>query len=434
MFRRIVGAAAGIAVVGLLGWGALVLYGTSREAPSTAPPLSGESVPSAAVKRGDVLFTVAAKGELQGGNSEMMVAPMAGGGAMIITDLKESGELVKAGDVVVQFDTTEQEFKLREAQADLAESEQQLLQAKAESEAKEEEARYELVKARSELKVAELEVRRNELLSKIAARQNDLALSAAQDKVKQLEKDYNDRVKAAQAGITMQEAARTKAKVAAETAKRNIDSMTLRAKTAGYVARQQNTNGNFQWGSYLPALQVGDNVRAGMAVAQIPDMTNWEVTARIGELDRGHLSVGQPSEVEVVSMPGKTLRATIKNIGGTTGPPWDRRFECKIGLNEAIPELRPGMSVRLVITTQKMDNVLWLPSQALFESDGRSFVYVQNGQSFSPKDVKLVRRSESKVVVEGLPEGQLVALANPDQIRSKRGAAGKGGAMEAIKR
>jgi hypothetical protein len=133
-------------------------------------------------------------------------------------------------------------------------------------------------------------------------------------------------------------------------------------------------------------------------------------------------------------MPGKTLRATVRNIGGTTGPPWDRRFECKLGLDEATAELRPGMSVRLTITTQKMTNVLWLPSQALFESDGRSFVYLQSGSSFHSKDVKLVRRSESSVVVEGLTEGQLVALANPDQIRPKRGGAGKGGAMEAIQR
>ncbi len=158
---------------------------------------------------------------------------------------------MKEGDVVAQFDTTEQEFRLREAQADLAEAEQQVVQVTAESEAKEEEARYELLKARSELKLAELETRRNELLSRIAARQNDLALAAATDKVKQLEKDYDDRVGAARAGIAMQEAARTKATVAAATAQRNIDSMTLKAKTSGYVAIQQNTQGNFNWGSLL---------------------------------------------------------------------------------------------------------------------------------------------------------------------------------------
>ncbi|MBC8166161.1 MAG: efflux RND transporter periplasmic adaptor subunit [Bryobacteraceae bacterium] len=417
---------AGLVTLAVAGWGAFKFL----EPAATAMAATG--VPNAAVKRGEVAFTVAAKGDLQGGNSEMLAAPMAGGGALAITVLRESGELVKQGDVVAKFDTTEQEFRLREAQSDLAESEQQLILAKNESEAKEEEARYELVKARSELKVAELEARRNELLSRIAARQNELAVSAASDKVAQLQKDFNDRVAAARTGITMQEAARTKARVAAETAQRNIDSMTLKAKTSGYVARQQNTEGNFNWGTYLPTLQVGDNVRAGMAVAQIPDLRNWEVTARIGELDHGHLAVGQKTDITVVALPSKKFTGTIKNMGGTTGPPWNRRFECKISLDNPTPDLRPGMSVRMTIMTQVMSSVLWLPSQALFESDGRNFVYVHNGASFTPRDVKLVRRSESRVVVEGLKEGELVALANPDEMKSKSGA--KSSALQAIQR
>jgi len=58
---------------------------------------------------------------LQGGNSKMLTAPMVGGSGLVLTSLRRQGELVKAGDVVAEFDTTEQNFKLREAEADLAE-------------------------------------------------------------------------------------------------------------------------------------------------------------------------------------------------------------------------------------------------------------------------------------------------------------------------
>src|SRR4051794_37796378 len=295
--------------------------------------VKASGIPTTMVKRGDVPFTVAAKGELQGSNTEMLYAPMTGGGALSIRTFRESGELVKVGDVVVQFDTTEQEYKLREAEADVAEAAQQVIQAQAESLAKEEEARYALLQARTDLKLAQLEARRNELMPRITARQNDLAVAAAQDKVRQLERDLNDRIAAAQAGVTIQEAARAKAATAAQTAQRNIDSMTLKAKTTGYVARQQNTDGNFNWGSYLPALQVGDNVRAGMAVAQIPDLHSWEATARIGELDRGYLATGQPASIQVVALPDKDFAGKIKSIGGTTGPPWDRHFDTKISID-----------------------------------------------------------------------------------------------------
>ena len=61
-------------------------------------------VPTTTVRRGDLTFTVVSKGELHGGNSEMLTAPLTGGGEMHITYLPKDGELVKAGDTVVEFD------------------------------------------------------------------------------------------------------------------------------------------------------------------------------------------------------------------------------------------------------------------------------------------------------------------------------------------
>src|SRR6267378_1273119 len=245
-------------------------------------------VPTTTIKRGDLTLTVTARGEMQGGNSEMLTAPMTGGNEMAITSLRNPGEGVNAGDVIAQFDTTEEGYKLKEAEADLAEAEQQVAQAQAESQAKEEEDRYSLLQAKADLQVAELEARRNELVADIVARQNDLAVSAARDRVSQIEHDLANRKATSQAGIVLQQAALNKAKVKAATARKNIESMTLRAHSSGYVAVQNNTNSNFMFqGMRLPQLQVGDTIRAGMAVAQIPDLHNWEMTARIGELDRG---------------------------------------------------------------------------------------------------------------------------------------------------
>jgi HlyD family secretion protein len=410
-------------LLALAGYGAVRLYRAAR----TSDPVG---IPTAAVQRGEVVFNVTAKGELTGGNSQMYSAPMVGGSALTLTSLRESGELVKEGDVVAQFDTTEQEFNLKEAEADVAQAEQQVLQAQAESQAKEEEARDALAQARADLRVAELETRRNELLPAIEARENELAAAAARERVQQLEKDLGDRIATAQAGTAIQEAARAKAGVATATARRNIESMTLRAKAAGYVARQQNTQGNFQWGSYLPPVQVGDTVRAGMGVAQIPDLANWEVTARMGELDRGHLAERQQAGISVVALPGRAFHGHVKVISGTTGLPWDRHFDCRVAIDDPSPELRPGMSALVVITTEIMKNVLWLRSQALFESGSRKFVYARSRDGFTPVDVKLVRRSESQAVIEGLAEGQVVALASPEMM--KKQPSRLGGAAEAI--
>jgi multidrug efflux pump subunit AcrA (membrane-fusion protein) len=419
-----------IRVVGLILFIGLGIWASRRFVPSLpAVSSSPTGIPVTTVKRGPVTFTIVAQGELQGGNTQMLQTPMTGGQPVTITFLRQNGELVQPGDQVVRFDTTEQEFRLREAEADLAEAEQQIIQATSEAEAKEEETRCELIKAEGEFRAAEVEMRRNEIVAKLLAHENELALEAARQKRAKLKEDLKNRLETGRSGIEMQHAARAKAEVKARTARNNIESMTLRAKASGYVAVQQNDEGNLRWGMYLPPYQVGDIARPGKAVAQIPDMSSWEATARISELDRGHIAEGQPAEISVVALPGKRLQGKIKTIGGTTGPPWDRHFDCRVALQAPIRELRPGMTVELRIVTGNIQDALWIPAQALFEAEGRKYVYKGIESGFKPQDVKMVRRNESQVVVEDLAEGTVVALANPDQTTRKQPG---GGALQAL--
>lgn len=405
--KRLLTAAAVCAATAVAAW-----YGFRAWRELTAS--ASAAIPTAKVRRGDISLDITARGELRGGNPETLTAPLTGGGDLHITYLRTNGERVNEGDMVIQFDTTEQEFKLKEAEADLAEAEQHILQAGAQRDAEQEEDRYALLKARADLQLAELDVRKNPILPAITARQNTLALDAARDHLAQLESNLANRAATNQAGGAIQEAGRAKAETQATTARQNIEAMTLRAHRAGYVSLKQNTNGTLLFfGMTLPLFQVGDTVRPGMAVAELPDLNNWVLGAKVGELDRGHLSAGQPVAVTVIAAPHSNFKGRVKQIGATTGPPWDRHFECEIAIDNPSAELRPGMSATIVVTTDELRDVLWLPAQALFESDGRTFVYARSAANFTVKDVTLRRRNETRVVISGLQEGQEVALANP---------------------
>jgi len=417
--KKIIGPSIATASIALAAWGGAKLY---RVTTTTIEAV----VPTTAVKRGNVTFAVYARGEFQGGNSIMMTAPMAGGSDMTITSLRSPGELVKSGDIVAVFDTTDQLYKLKEAEADLAEAEQKVIQAQAQMQAKEEEDNYLLIKARSDLKQAELDARKNPVLSAIQAKENDLAVNGARATLDQLTRDLANRKATSQAGVEIQNAVVAKAKVQIETAKKNIEMMTLLAPRDGYVNVQQNTNTNmFFSGMILPMLQVGDTIRAGMAVVQLPDMKNWEATVHIAEADRGHLALHQPAVITAIALPEHPYHGKISDLGGTAGPMWDRRFECKISVEDPSPELRAGMTANIVITAETLKNVLWIPAQALFESDGRTFIYARTPEGgFATADVKLVRRSESQVVITGANEGTQVALARPDQKKDNEKKAG----------
>jgi HlyD family secretion protein len=71
--------------------------------------------------------------------------------------------------------------------------------------------------------------------------------------------------------------------------------------------------------------------------------------------------------------------------------------------------------VQLVVAGNEISNVLHVPRQALFEKRGKPVVYVKNGNRFEPRAVRITHRTESRVVLEGVREGEIVALVNPEE-------------------
>jgi hypothetical protein len=298
-----------------------------------------------------------------------------------------------------------------------------------------EEARYQVLATETEVRIAEQEVRKNEVLAGIQRRQNEIALERARNRYRQAGQDLENRVASSEATIQLRRAEVDEARRLAESARTAMENLALRARTSGYVHVLENRNGQniLFTGMTLPPFQVGDAARPGQPVAQIPNMSQWEVSARIPEADRGHLEVGQPVAVRPAAVPGRELGGHITVLGGSTGNSWNRAFNVRIAMDEIDPGLRPGMSAEVLITVETLQDVLWIPSQALFESDGRAFVYRRTADGFETRDVTLVRRSESQAVITGIEEGAVVALARPGQ-QVRGDLAGQGGVLGALPR
>src|SRR5262249_30384396 len=78
-------------------------------------------VPTTAVKLGQVDTNIYAIGELRTTKSTLLFAPPAGGAMRLLT-LAETGSAVKAGDVVMTFDPSDQQNTLEEQEALLREA------------------------------------------------------------------------------------------------------------------------------------------------------------------------------------------------------------------------------------------------------------------------------------------------------------------------
>ncbi len=411
-------------------------YGVSwgiREILEQTTESKAREVPLTEVRRGPVTMTVNARGDIRGSNSETFLAPRTGDSELPIIFLREVGEWVDKGEVVVEFDATQQEYRLREAEADLEEAQQAVIQARAEAQAALEEARFQVIATDTEMRLAQQEIRKNELLAGVQRRLNEINLEKAKNNHRQAQEDYENRQASMGSGIAVKESAVDKARQEAELARRNIESLTMRAKSSGYVERMTNTTGVgiLYAGMSLPKFRLGDTARPGQPVAAIPGMETWEVSVRVPETDRGYLQVGQPVVVHPAALPGQALVGHIAVLGGATGYSYNRTFECRVALDEVDPGLRPGLSADVEITVASLDDVLWVPSQALFDSDGRSFVYIKTDQGYIRQFVTLTRRSESQAVISGIEEGTLVTLAAPDQ-QDRAAEDPTGGALNAL--
>ena len=83
--------------------------------------------------------------------------------------------------------------------------------------------------------------------------------------------------------------------------------------------------------------------------------------------------------------------------------------------------LRPGLLADAEIIVDSMEDVLYIPFQAVFDTPRGPSVYYWNGSSLEARKVDLGRRSESQVVVlAGLEEGDMISLEPPDDGRGDR--------------
>lgn len=385
------------------------------------PASSGTDVPTGIVKRGDLDMKVFVTGELKASHTEILTAPPIGGGALQITHLVHTGATVKKGELVMEFDPSEQLYKLDQNRSELLQAEQEITKAKADASVTAAQDKVALLKARFDVRRAELDVQKNELVSTIDARKNQLALEGAQRVLAELEQDVKSRSLSNQATIQLAQEKKNKAKLAMDQAQDNINKMRVMAPMDGLVALEKNADifgGVMFGGMSLPEYREGDQVQPGRSVGQVIDPKGMELVAKVGELERNLVKAGQSVDFQLDAFPETTFHGTVKIVGGNnTRQFWEddtaSKFEVSITLASTDTRMRPGLTARVFINSEPRKNVVYVSRQAVFLKDNKRIVYVRNGSNFDPHEVKIQAENESRAAIEGLNAGAEIALLDP---------------------
>jgi HlyD family secretion protein len=386
-----------------------------------SPAATGDDIPTGLAKRGDLDMKVYVNGELRASHSEMLTAPPIGGGALQITHLLHTGTAVKKGDLVMEFDPSEQRYKLDQNRSELMQADQEITKARADAAVVAAQDKVALLKARFDVRRAELDVLKNELVSSIDARKSDLALEQAKRVLAELEQDVKSRSASGEATISLAEEKRNKAKLAMDQAQDNINKMRVTAPMDGLVALEKNegaAGGFFFSGMSLPEYHEGDQVEPGRSVGQVIDPKGMELVAKVGELERNNIKEGQLVDLQLDALPGSTFHGTVKTVGGNNARRfWEddssSKFEISVTLATTDAQMRPGLTAHVFINSDPQKNVIYAPRQALFLKENKRIVYVRNGNSFEPREVKIQAQNESRAAIAGISAGTEIALVDP---------------------
>src|SRR5215472_7149529 len=278
----------------------LVAIGFATRSGHRGVSSSESDIPFAPVQRGELDLKVYTTGELKANHSMALTAPPIGGGSLKITKLLHTGTPVKKGDVVMEFDPSEQRYKLEQSHSELLQAEQDMTKAKTDAAVQAASDQVELLKARFAVRRAQLEVQKNELVSAIDAKKNQLSLEQANRALAELEHDTQSHGVTGKTGIDLAREKMHKAKLTMDQAQQNIEKMRVVAPIAGLVAIQKNldsTGGIFFSGASVPDYHEGDQAQAGSAIAQVIDSRDMVLAAKVSELDRANVSTGQTVEV-----------------------------------------------------------------------------------------------------------------------------------------
>ncbi len=404
---------------------------------------STAEVPVVRVTREPVESKIHLIGELGASRSAMIVAPPAGGVLQIVS-LAKTGTIVKQGDIVVQFDPGEQEYNLEQSKSQLEEAEQQIRKMKADQAVRVAQEKVTLLKAEYDVKRAEFKVKGNDLLSGIEARKNVIVLEEAKRKLEQLKRDIQSRASSDAADLIVQDVARSKAMMGMKMAQQFIDNMTCRAPMSGVVVVARSLESLVSAGGVIsinseddiPEYRPGSQTYPGQLVAQIQDVEQMEISSKVIETDRANIESGRDIEVIADSKPLKVYKGKIKSLAQSASNPQNegayvdylegmstRSFAALFQVDTHGDALRMGVTARLTVAGKDVRDALSLPRQALHQKEGKTVVYMRRAQGWEPRDVRVQYLTESRAVIEGLPEGTEVALVNPEQEKGR--AAGK---------
>jgi RND family efflux transporter MFP subunit len=421
--NRIIAIAAGAALL-LSGWG---WYHHHAAAAQAAAALASEDMGRAQAQIGNINLSVGSTG-LVVSNLDVMIKCQASG--QITKFPYDVSDHVKKGDLLLQLDPSDEQPLVDQAAAQVAISQAKLEEAKLNAEVAELDLQTATEKADADITAAQVKAnnlhntadRQRQLLEqKLAAPQD---YESAQTLAAQADADLEAAViakeelksQAASAqvkkhDIDLAEAQLKNDQIALANAQLQLSYTTVNAPMDGVVADVE-----VELGTIISSAI--SNIGGGTTVMTLSDLSKIFVNASVDESDIGGVRVGQPVEITADAFPatefsGKVVRIATQGVNTSNVVTFLVKIEVT---SENKGLLKPQMTTNVEIVENSRQNVVLVPTAAVFRKDMDTYVtLVKDDGSKEDRQVRTgVNDGTNAEIISGLEAGQTVVLRRSD--------------------
>jgi multidrug efflux pump subunit AcrA (membrane-fusion protein) len=370
------------------------------------------------VKSGPFELSLEVKGEIQGKNAIVISLPdeLSQRDLRIyqlkIKDMVEEGTSVKTGDWVATLDAAQITQQIQNNQQDLDRQRAELNDAKIDSSIQLTALREELGEFKYDLEYKKLELEQAQYESPAYQRKKKMEYDQT---VRQMEKKRRD-YQLKQLELKMK-TNRIKERFdnhykRDSLLKRAMGAARVTAPKDGMVMYAKLWNGR--------KLRVGDDISIWMpTIATLPDLSQPVSEAYIPEIDITKVALGDSVDITIDALPGDKFKGVVSNIAnvGQELSGFDMKvFKIMIDLQVEGKPIKPAMTSNNKIILAKLPDVVKIPRNCLFQQNGDSFVYLNDGSQTWKKNVIPGLENEEEVVIEsGLSPGDLILKSPPEE-------------------
>jgi len=193
------------------------------------------------------------------------------------------------------------------------------------------------------------------------------------------------------------------AEASAQLAEAKLAKMDLRAPFSGIIG--------------LRSVSMGDYVKEGADLVNLESIDPLKVDFRVPEIYMRQVKVGQPLQVQLDALPGRTFEGKVFAVNPLIDAA-GRSVVIRAMVRNPDTSLRPGMFARVRLITRDSQDALVLPEQALVPQGDQQFVYkIQDGKAVRTK-VDVGQRRDAKVeILNGVDKDDMVVTAGQLKLR-----------------